>query len=149
MTRTTAREIAMRLCFAISENITDPRQAVIDIFETEHYASLAQEDELFQEKPNKKQMEYISRVVVGTGEHSAELDGYIEKYAKGWDFARISRTALAIMKTAMFEILYMPDIPEGVSINEAVELAKKYDEPETVSFVNGILGTFVKNETIK
>ena len=71
------------------------------------------------------------------------------KYAKGWDFARISRTALAIMKTAMFEILYMPDIPEGVSINEAVELVKKYDEPETVSFVNGILGTFVKNETIK
>ena len=149
MTRTTAREIAMRLCFAISENITDPRQAVIDIFETEHYTSLAQEDDLFQERPNKKQMEYISRVVVGTGEHSAELDEYIEKYAKGWDFARISRTALAIMKTAMFEILYMPDIPEGVSINEAVELAKKYDEPETVSFVNGILGTFVKNETIK
>ena len=43
----------------------------------------------------------------------------------------------------------MPDIPEGVSINEALELAKKYDEPETVSFINGILGTFVKNETVK
>ena len=140
MTRTTAREIAMRMCFAISENITDPRQAVIDMFETEHYNSLAQEDE---------QMEYITRVVVGAGEHSAELDEYIEKYSKGWDFARISRTALAIMKTAMFEILYMPDIPEGVSINEALELAKKYDEPETVSFINGILGTFVKNETVK
>jgi N utilization substance protein B len=149
MTRTTAREIAMRMCFAISENITDPRQAVIDMFETEHYNSLAQEDELFSEKPNKKQMEYITRVVVGAGEHSAELDEYIEKYSKGWDFARISRTALAIMKTAMFEILYMPDIPEGVSINEALELAKKYDEPETVSFINGILGTFVKNETVK
>ncbi len=149
MTRTTAREIAMRLCFAISENITDPTQAVVDMFETEHYKSLAQEDELFSERPNKKQMEYISRVVVGIGEHSAELDEYIEKYARGWDFARISRTALAIMKTAMFEILYMPDIPEGVSINEALELAKKYDEPETVSFINGILGTFVKNETVK
>ena len=74
MTRTTAREIAMRMCFAISENITDPRQAVIDMFETEHYNSLAQEDELFSEKPNKKQMEYITRVVVGAGEHSAGAD---------------------------------------------------------------------------
>ena len=52
-----------------------------------------------------------------------------------------------IMKTAMFEVLYMPDIPNGVSINEAVELAKKYEEPEVVPFINGILGAFVKGES--
>ena len=66
----------------------------------------------------------------------------------GWDFSRISRTALSIMKTAMFEMMYMPEIPNGVSINEAVELAKKYDEPDTVPFINGVLGTFAKEEAI-
>ena len=75
-------------------------------------------------------------------------DEYIERYSEKWDFDRISRTALAIMKTAMYEVLYMPDVPNGVSINEAVELAKKYEEPEVVPFVNGILGAFVKGETV-
>ena len=51
------------------------------------------------------------------------------------------------MPVAMYEILYMPDIPHGASINEAVEIAKKYETPETVKFINGILGTFVRRET--
>ena len=51
-----------------------------------------------------------------------------------------------IMKTAMYEILYMPDIPDSAAINEAVELAKKYEEDETVPFVNGVLGSFLRNE---
>ena len=75
------------------------------------------------------------------------LDGYVEKYAKGWKFDRISRTALAAMKVAMFEVMYMPEIPNAVAINEAVELAKKYDEPETVKFVNGLLGSFSRGES--
>ena len=82
----------------------------------------------------------------GVDEHAAELDGYIAKYAKGWNFARIPLVASAIMRVAMYEILYMPDIPNGVSINEAVEIAKKYETPETVKFMNGILGSFVRQE---
>jgi N utilization substance protein B len=50
------------------------------------------------------------------------------------------------MRVAMYEILYMPDIPAGVAINEAVEIAKKYEEPETVRFLNGILGSFSRDE---
>ena len=61
--------------------------------------------------------------------------------------ARIPLVASAIMRVAMYEILYMPDIPHGASINEAVEIAKKYETPETVKFINGILGTFVRRET--
>jgi len=80
------------------------------------------------------------------GEHGAELDGYIDKYAVGWKFGRISRTAAAIMKTAMFEALYMPDVPDSAAINEAVELAKQYEPPETVSFINGVLGSFIRAE---
>ena len=100
-----------------------------------------------QEAPNAKQAEYIRRLVKGVAEHAAELDGYIAKYAKGWNFARIPLVASAIMRVAMYEILYMPDIPNGAAINEAVEIAKKYETPETVKFINGILGSFVRQET--
>ena len=64
----------------------------------------------------------------------------------GWAFARIPRMAAAIMRTAMYEVLYMPDVPNAAAINAAVEMAKKYEPVEMVSFVNGILGTFVRTE---
>jgi len=146
MKRTTAREIAVRLCFAISENPSEPGELLSRTFEEEYYNSLKAEDELYSEKPNKKQLDYITVLVTGIYEHSAELDGYIEKYAVGWKFGRISRTAAAIMKLAMYEVLYMPDIPDSAAINEAVELAKRYESPETVSFINGILGSFSRGE---
>lgn len=149
MTRKDAREIAVRLCFEISATGKDPAELLGDFFDEEYYATLAAEDERFKDYPEKRQLDYISAVVRGVGQHWAELDGYVEKYAKGWKFERISRTALAVMKTAMYEILYMPDIPVGVSINEAVELSKQYEEPETVPFINGVLGSFAKGETVQ
>jgi len=148
MKRTVAREIAARLCFAVSENPSDPAQLLSQAFEEEYYDSLKTEDELYESKPDEAQLEYIERLVTGISEHSAELDGYIEKYAVGWKFNRISRTAVAIMKLAMYEVLYMPDIPDSASINEAVELAKHYEPPETVSFINGILGSFSRGESL-
>ena len=148
MKRTVAREIAARLCFAVSENPSDPAELLSRTFEAEYYASLKAEDELYETKPDKMQLDYITRLVTGISEHSAELDGYIEKYAVGWKFNRISRTAVAIMKLAMYEVLYMPDIPDSASINEAVELAKRYEPPETVSFINGILGSFSRGEIL-
>ncbi len=146
MNRSEAREIAMRLCYEISARECDARQVLTHFFEGDYYASLASEDKLYESFPQENHREYIEKLVMGVGEHSAELDGYVAKYAKGWKFARISRTALAVMKTAMYEIMYMPEIPNAAAINEAVELAKKYDEPETVSFVNGVLGSFVREE---
>ena len=75
-----------------------------------------------------------------------ELNHMIEKYARGWRLERISRVAAAIMRCAMCEILYMDDVPNAAAINEAVELAKGYEEPETVAFINGVLGSFVRGE---
>ena len=149
MKRTVAREIAARLCFAVSENPSDPAKLLAQTFEEEYYDSLKEEDELYESRPDETQLEYIKRLVTGISEHSAELDGYIEKYAVGWKFNRISRTAVAIMKLAMYEVLYMPDIPDSASINEAVELAKHYEPPETVSFINGILGSFSRAEIVE
>ena len=146
MTRNTAREIAVHLSYEM--NFTDqPIDQLLDQRLTnEQFASLAEEDALYTEAPNAKQDAYIRRLVKGVAEHAAELDTYIAKYAKGWSFARIPLVASAIMRVAMFEILYMPDIPNGASINEAVEIAKKYETPETVKFINGILGSFVRRE---
>ena len=79
-------------------------------------------------------------------EHSTELDGYIQKYSNGWKPERISKTARAALRCALCEILYMDDAPERAAINEAVELAKSYDDAETVSFVNGVLGGFMRGE---
>ena len=147
MTRTAAREIAVRLCFCISENPSDPQEFLSGVFEEEYYSSLKTEDSLYKKAPDARQLEYITSLVTGVFGHSAELDSYIDKYSEGWKFGRISRTAVAIMKTAMFEVLYMPDVPDKAAINEAVELAKHYEPPETVSFINGVLGSFSRNET--
>lgn len=146
MTRTVAREIAVQILFAISRTGDSADQALDSFFDKEYYATLAEENDLYKTVPGKKQMEYICAVVHGVLEHQPELDEKIEKYAKGWKLSRISHIAVTIIRTAMFEVLYLSDVPDSVAINEAVELAKGYEEPETVSFINGILGTFMREE---
>lgn len=146
MTRSTAREIAIQLGFSASLNGLEPGELMDLFFSQEHYESLAAENEIFARRPDKKQMEYIRRLTFLTRENSGEIDGYIEKYSKGWKVERISRTALAVLRCAICEILYMEDVPASAAINEAVELAKGYDEPDTVAFVNGVLGGFMRGE---
>ena len=89
--------------------------------------------------------EYIRTLYFGILEKQNELDAYIEKYAKGRTLARISKIAKAVMRISIYEMLYIDDIPASVSINEAVELAKQYDDDKTKAFVNGILNA-VKEE---
>lgn len=146
MTRNTAREIAVPSCLR-----AQLFGAAVDEFLDQQLSPRSLptwpgEYDLYNELPNEKQRLYIRRLVSGVSEHAAELDSYIEKYAQGWRFERISLVASAIMRVAMFEILYMPDIPHGVAINEAVTIAKKYDAPEVARFVNGILGSFLREE---
>ncbi|MBR0040339.1 MAG: transcription antitermination factor NusB [Oscillospiraceae bacterium] len=146
MTRKTAREIAVELCFASAANEIAVDELIDAFFEEEHYATLAEENELFSERPDDKQMAYICTLAVMSRERGEELDAAIERYAKGWKSERISRTARAILRIALCEILYMDEIPAAVAINEAVELDKNYDDPETVAFVNGVLGGFMRGE---
>ena len=155
MVRNTAREIAVHLAYELS--FTDlPIQEFLDQqlsrenfaarAEECGFAELAGEDELYSEAPNAKQAEYIRALVCGVADHAPELDEFIARYAKGWSFDRIPLVASAIMRVAMYEILYFRDVPNSVAINEAVEIAKKYETPETVKFINGILGSFVRAE---
>ena len=146
MVRNTAREIAIHLSYELSFTDKDIDALLDERLSAETFETLAAEDPIYAEAPNAKQADYIRRLVKGVHEHAYELDGYIEKYAKGWKFSRIPLVASATMRVAMYEILYMPDIPNGAAINEAVEIAKKYETPETVKFINGILGTFLREE---
>lgn len=78
-------------------------------------------------------------------EMSSELDASISAYlTKGWKLSRISKISLAVLRVAVYEIMYCEEIPVSVSINEAVELTKKYSVSEDASFVNGLLGALVK-----
>ena len=146
MTRSTAREIAIQLGFAAANAGITPQEVIDGFFSEEHYATLKAEDELYSEYPDKKQLDYITRLTLLMNEHRDEADGYIERYAKGWRPERISKTALAVLRCAICEILYMDDVPAAAAINEAVELDKGYDEPDVVSFVNGVLGGFMRGE---
>ena len=84
--------------------------------------------------------EFIHSVVNGAYDFLSEIDALIAKNLSGWEIDRINKTDLAIIRLAVYEMLYDASIPPGVSINEAVELAKQYGTDESYQFVNGILG---------
>ena len=146
MTRTAAREIAILLGFSVAASGESAEETLERFFEDGHYATMAEENPLFAEQPDARQMDYIRTLVGLTAEHRAELDAYIEKYARGWSVGRIDRTAGAILRCAMSEILWLPDVPNAAAINEAVELAKKFGTDDSGRFVNGVLGTMMREE---
>jgi transcription antitermination factor NusB len=162
MKRTVAREIAVHMVFAMGFGGRDAEETIAHHLTKEQFACFvpdevqeALEEEFTEERtsiylefPDKKQEEYIRSVVTGVYEHFAELDSYISKYAIGWSFHRIPRVTAAIMRVAMYEILYRSDIPNGAAINDAVELSKSYEDEELTKFINGILGSFVRGEQI-
>ena len=146
MTRSHAREIAIHMIFSLSFGNMKAEDLLEQQLNRERFEELSADMPLYGMYPNEKQEQYIRNLVKGTFEHGYELDDYIARYAKGWNFARIPRMASAIMRTAMYEVLYMPEIPNAVAVSEAVEITKNYESQEVVSFVNGILGTFVRTE---
>ena len=145
MTRSNAREIVAHLIFEMNFTSDSAEQIFDAAMEPTYYESLAQESEIYAERPNQKQMEYIRSAVAGIKEKQEELDGYIQKYAVNWSVSRISKVARAILHVAMFEALYVDDVPVSAAINEAVELSRKYEDEDVVAFVNGILGSFSRN----
>ena len=146
MKRTTAREIAVQLGFYAAASGKTVADIVDNFFDKEYFSTLADVDELYAEYPEKKQKDYIIRLASLVEDYRIQIDNYINKYSNGWKIGRISKTAVAVMRCAICEVLYMDDIPNATAINEAIELAKGYDEPETVSFINGVLGGFMRGE---
>ena len=146
MTRADARELAVHLIYGREFTGEEPEQVVSVRLQKEYYAELAKENEVYADRPSRSQLNYIDTVVAGVAARAEELSEQIRKYSIGWEVSRISRLTRAIMQLAIFEILYVEDVPTGVAVSEAVRLAKKYDGDDTGSFVNGILGSFAREQ---
>lgn len=100
----------------------------------------------YDENENKPdEIEYIEMVVRGVKENLAEIDEIILSKLKNWSLDRIAKIDLAILRLAIYEIIYMSDIPEKVSANEAVELAKTYGNNDSRNFVNGVIAAVIEN----
>ena len=145
MTRANARELAVHLIYGRDFTGEEPEQVVAVRLAKEYYAKLSEENEVYAERPSRAQTAYLDKVVSGVANRTDDLNAEIQKYSIGWDVSRISRLTRAIMQLAIFEILYVEDVPTGGAGSEAVRLAKKYDGDDTGSFVNGILGSFARS----
>ena len=147
MTRANARELAIHLIYGREFTEEEPEQVVSTRLNKEYYAKLSQENEVYAERPSRAQIAYIDNVVSGVANRVEELNDIIRKFSIAWDVSRISRLARTTMQLAIFEILYVEDVPTGVAISEAVRITKIYDGDETGAFVNGILGSFARSLT--
>ena len=131
MKRTEARKQAFELLFEHEFGVND---------------KIAQTVDCAVEERGLDDDAYVRKVTFGIEERREELDEIIKKYAVGYKINRISCVSRSILRLAIYEILYVEDVPAGAAINEAVELAKKYESEDAGAFINGILGEFVRSE---
>lgn len=133
MGRRASRETAMKLLYQMEIQKTDKSEQI----------EMALEDENLTENDKK----YIRNVIDGVNDKVDLIDSIIEKNSMGWKINRLSKIDLSILRLGIYEILYRDDIPFSVSVNEAVELAKKYSNEDAGSFVNGLLAKVTKSDS--
>lgn len=130
MGRKASRELTMKLLYQYEFKTDDREQQLKEILATE---DLVDSDKV-----------YIRNVVEGVATNIEFIDNLIEKNARGWKMSRMSKVDIAILRLAIFEMSFRDDIPCSVTINEAVELAKKFSTNESGAFINAILGKISK-----
>ena len=101
-------------------------------------------DSVGKNEPNETDRDYIARVLEGVLRHRPEIDEKIETAARGWALDRMPMVDLIIMRLAVWEMMFEPSVPGSVSIAEALELTERYSDPEDKKFVNGVLGTILR-----
>ena len=132
MKRKELREAAVKLFYEMDIQKT---------FEHKFYKNFLAENELIALKDN-----YLKEVFDSFLLNRDNIDDIIQKSSTSWDIKRIAKVDLSILRVAITEILYLSDIPDKVSITEAIDLAKKYGDENSYKFVNGLVGKVVKNE---
>jgi len=143
MSRTLAREDAFKLIFEIRITNSKPEDVIEYLIET----ASGENDMWAQKNISKENLEYIREVVIGTENNLETINKLIEPKLKKWTIDRLSRVNLALLQLAVYEIMYVENIPYKVSANEAVELAKKYSDPDSGAFINGVLGSIISEIT--
>lgn len=142
MNRRKSREVAMRLLFQTTlneENLEEALENLKDI-KTEKEEKDTEAIDL-----NDVDIDYVKRIIKGIKESIVEIDKNIEPYLKNWKISRLSKVDLSILRLCTYELKYENDIPDKVSVNEAIELAKKYSGEKSASFINGVLGNMIQN----
>jgi N utilization substance protein B len=143
MNRRKSRELAMKLLFQMTMNKEDYKEVISNLQENiEHYVKDVEEDIDLTDID----MEYITRILKGVEENREIIDSEIEKYLLNWKLNRLSKVDITIMRICTYEMLFEVDIPNNASLNEALELAKKYSDEKSVSFINGVLDKIIKNK---
>jgi N utilization substance protein B len=132
MTRKETRDLAFKLIYQTEAQKETP-EYIFDIFYLEHTLS-------------KRDKKYVEDIVFGVFENKAVIEGKITPLLAGWRLERVSAVSLSAVKLSCYEILFRDDIPDSVSINEAVTLAKTYEGGEAAGFVNGILASVLKGK---
>lgn len=99
-----------------------------------------------EKDPYKDEIDHVREISADLLGKMDEIDASIKTYLRDWSFERLSKMSIAVLRLAFYEIKYREDIPVKVSINEAMELAKKYDDEKNASFINGVLAEFVKEQ---
>jgi len=134
--RTKARECALKILYAIDITRNDAEDRIKNFWETNDII-------------NEEVKNFAEVLVKGTCEKRDLIDSLITKYAKNWQIQRMAAIDRNIIRMGTYELLFCDDIPARVSINEAVEIAKKYGDKDSSKFVNGILDKIGKQETKK
>lgn len=132
MGRRASREAAMKLLYQLEIQKSDKSEQIDFALEEE---SLTDNDKM-----------YIRSIVDGVNEKVILIDSIIEKKSMGWKISRLSKIDLSILRIGIYEILYREDIPYSVTVNEAVELAKRYSNEDAGAYVNGLLAKVSKSD---
>jgi len=135
MSRKQSREFAMQLLYQMELRGGDDRSEQLELAFEESERAYSVNDRA-----------YIEDIIDGVFSHLTELDAVVEGNARGWKLSRLAKIDLSILRLCIYEIKYRDDIPFTISINEAVELAKKYGTEDSGSFINGILSNAVPSE---
>ena len=146
MARITARAAVMQMIYehlAGGEGGEETLQMVYDELRKDGVPGV---DEIRPTEPGEADRAYISRILDGVLSHVTELDEKISAASVNWSLERIAKVDLTILRLATYEILYEDDVPGSAAINEAVELANRYSEPSSGRFINGVLGTILRDK---
>ncbi len=144
MSRTTARAAAMQMIFEKISGGQGGEDTLKMVYDELREDGLPGVERIGKKEPDPEDRDYITAALEGVLTHREEIDALIEKTAKGWTLDRMSLVDLTILRLAVWEILFAEDVPGSVSISEAMELTERFSDPEDKSFVNGILGTILR-----
>lgn len=134
MNRRKSREVAMKFLYELSINKQEYEKTI------EHYK------ENTEENTDEIDIAYVTKLLKGIQDNNEIIESKIEGNLNNWKLNRLSKIDLSILKICTYEILFDETIPDAVSINEGIELAKRYSEEKSASFINGVLGNIIKQK---